>query len=86
MYWASKKSFSNYMNKTNWDNLEAVLERSNITRKNSGLKGQCHKIFDFRYFLSCNVFPGPLVIPFPMCLKLREDIFNSKCTTAPAAN
>ncbi len=47
------------MNKTNLDNLESVLERNNITRKNSGLKGYCHKIFYYRYiFFLYRLSPG----------------------------
>jgi hypothetical protein len=47
------------------------------------LKGQCHEIFDFRFFYE-SVSPRPLSIPlgpFRIFSKIRGDIRKCRCTT-----
>ncbi len=55
----------------------------NFVNVKESLKGQCYEIFDFRFFQE-SVFPKPLSIPlgpFRICLKIQENICNSRCTT-----
>ncbi len=50
---------------------------------NDNLKGQCHEIFDFRFFHE-SLSPKPLSIPlgpFQIFLKILGDIHSSRCTT-----
>jgi hypothetical protein len=50
----------------------------------SFLKGQCHEIFDYRFFFHESVSPKPLRIPFRsfrIFSKTRGDIRSSRCTT-----
>ncbi len=52
------------------------------------LKGQCHEIFDFRFFHE-SVSPDPLSNSIPLLSynffpKIRGDIRSSRCTTAPS--
>jgi len=47
------------------------------------LKGQCHEIFDFRFFTWIS-FPTPLIIPlrpFQIFSTIRGDIRQSRCIT-----
>jgi hypothetical protein len=49
----------------------------------SSLKGECHKIFDYRFF-QASVSPNPLSIPlgpFRILSKIRGDIRSSRSTT-----
>jgi hypothetical protein len=56
------------------------------TPQYSFLKGQCHEIFDLRFFHE-SVSPKPLSIPVPYVLfrifsKILGDICRSRCTTS----
>jgi hypothetical protein len=52
------------------------------------LKGQCHEIFDFKFFHE-SVSPKPLSIPigpFEIFLKICGNIRSSRCTTSVVAD
>jgi hypothetical protein len=54
-----------------------------LTSVQASLKGQCHEIFCFWFFLYESVSPQPQIIllgPFRICLKISRDIGKSRCT------
>jgi hypothetical protein len=63
-----------------------MIHEKNLSKKSRDtvpLKGQCHKIFDFRFFHESVSFK-PLSIPlgpFQIFSKIRGDICSSSCTT-----
>jgi hypothetical protein len=59
------------------------VANSELPNKGSILKGQCHKIFDFRFFLG-SVSPKALstpLVPLRIFSKIHGDIHSSRCTT-----